>query len=110
MQCDKAETEGKYAIAAPSSPSNETEKRKLGSEVPCVANIEHPTSSSCKGFRSPRSLLDKPRLCRRLSQRKLNIAIDIASALDCMHSLKLHLSHSNVKATNVQINRARTVA
>ncbi|KAF0688678.1 Aste57867_19707 [Aphanomyces stellatus] len=104
-------------------------RKAIVAEITCLAKMEHPHIVELKGFvlsrpcglvcvsecmagRSLRSLLDNPRLFDRLSwtQHKLNIAIDIASALDYMHTLKPKLIHRNVKAANVLLNRARTVA
>ncbi|KDO28681.1 TKL protein kinase [Saprolegnia parasitica CBS 223.65] len=104
-------------------------RKLLVSEILSMANIRHPNIVAFLGFnitpeygltcvsefvdgKTLRYLLDLPRTSSKLTwaNEKISIAIDIASALAFMHSLKPIVIHRNVKASKILLTGDRTTA
>ncbi|OQR82377.1 protein kinase [Achlya hypogyna] len=113
------------------SSEEELAKRRklLISEILSMANIRHPNIVAFLGFnitpehgltcvsefvdgKTLRYLLDLPRTSSKLTwaNEKISIAIDIASALAYMHTLKPVVIHRNVKASKILLTGDRTTA
>ncbi|EQC33969.1 TKL protein kinase [Saprolegnia diclina VS20] len=102
-------------------------RKMLISEVTSMTRISHPNIVKFLGFnitpdyglcciseymdgKTLRHLLDNPRQASKLTwaNEKISIAIDIASALAYMHSLKPVLIHRNVKAAKILLTSKKT--
>ncbi|OQS03751.1 kinase [Thraustotheca clavata] len=102
-------------------------RKMLISEITSMTRISHPNIVKFLGFnitseyglcciteymdgKTLRHLLDNPRQASKLTwaKEKISIAIDIASALAYMHSLKPVLIHRNVKAAKILLTSKKT--
>ncbi|OQR82374.1 protein kinase [Achlya hypogyna] len=102
-------------------------RKMLISEITSMTRISHPNIVKFLGFnitpdyglscmseymdgKTLRHLLDNPRQASKLTwaNEKISIAIDIASALSYMHSLRPVLIHRNVKAAKILLTSKKT--